>query len=173
MAQVLTNAVSHWSNIPDTPVSITTEGGTKLRISRSQLRDCVKSLSTRSTYHSNREVFLKRVLDYLANNLASDQGHEQLDHEARSDLIIDFIDDQNVRRVLNLMWMPTTPQKVLTKLFANPNFLQQVSCDLLSSHEQALLFREKESPWTVDDVALLDECAELLGEWVRPFICDA
>ena len=169
MAQVLTNAVSHWSNIPDSQVNITTEGGTKLRISRSQLRDCVKSLSKRSTYHSNREVFLKRVMDYLANNLANDQGYEQVDHETRSDLIIDFIDDRNVRRVLNLMWMPTTAQKVLTKLFANPNFLRLVSRDLLSSQEQALLFRETGSPWTIDDVALLDECAELLGEWARPF----
>jgi DNA helicase IV len=168
MAQVLTNAVSHWSDIPDSQVTITTEGGTKLHITRGQIRDCVKSLSKRATYHGNREVFLKRVLEYLARNLASDQGHEQLDLETRNELIADFIDDRNVRRVLNLMWMPTTPQKVLTKLFADPSFLQRVSRDELAAREQGLLFREAGSPWTVDDVALLDECAELLGEWVRP-----
>jgi hypothetical protein len=99
--------------------------------------------------------------------LANDQGHEQLDYETRSELLADFIDDRNVRRVLNLMWMPTTPQKVLTKLFADRDFLRQVSHDVLSPREQDLLFREAGSTWTVDDVALLDECAELLGDWVR------
>jgi DNA helicase IV len=167
MAQVLANAVAHWSNIPDSQVNITTEGGTKLHITRSQIRDCVKSLSKRSTYHVNREIFLKRVLEYLARNLANDQGHEQIDYETRSELLADFIDDRNVRRVLNLMWMPTTPQKVLTKLFGNRDFLKLVSQDVLSSHEQSLLYRETGGTWTVDDVALLDECAELLGDWVR------
>ncbi len=168
MAQVLTNAVSHWSNIPDSQVNITTEGGAKLHITRGQIRDCVKSLSRRATYHLNREIFLKRVLEYLARNLANDQGHEQLDYETRSELIVDFIDDRNVRRALNLMWMPTSPQKILTRLFADPSFLRLVSSDQLSAREQSLLFREAGSQWTIDDVALLDECAELLGEWVRP-----
>jgi len=168
MAQVLTNAVSHLSNIPDSQVNITTEGGTKLHITRAQIRDCVKSLSKRGTYHLNREIFLKRVLEYLARNLANDQGHEQLDYETRGELLADFIDDRNVRRVLNLMWMPTTPQKVLTKLFSDPGFLRLVSSDDLSTREQGLLLREPGRPWTTDDVALLDECAELLGEWIRP-----
>ena len=168
MAQVLTNAVSHWSNIPDSQINITTDGGTKLHITRNQIRDCVKSLSKRGTYHLNREIFLKRVLEYLARNLANDQGHEQMDYETRNELLADFIDDRNVRRVLNLMWMPTTPQKVLTKIFADRDFLKLVSQDVLSPHEQSLLFREPGNPWTVDDVALLDECAELLGDWVRP-----
>lgn len=168
MAQVLTNAVSYWTNIPDSQVNITTEGGTKLHITRGQLRDCVKSLSKRGTYHLNREIFLKRVLEYLARNLANSQGHDQLDYESRSELVADFIDDRNVRRVLNLMWMPTTPQKVLTKIFADPEFLESVSHEVLSTQEQVLLFRVAGGPWTVDDVALLDECAELLGDWVRP-----
>ena len=168
MAQIITNAVSHWSNIPDSQVDITTEGGTKLHITRGQIRECVRSLSKRSTYHANREVFLKRVLEYLARNLANDHGHEQLDIESRNELVADFIDDRHVRRVLNLMWMPTTPEKVISKLFGDPRFLQLASQNLLSPDEQAQLFREAGSAWTIDDVPLLDECAELLGEWIRP-----
>ncbi len=173
MAQVIERAVTNWTKIPDHDVGIETESGVRLRISRSQIREAVKSVHKRSSYHSNREVFLKRLLDHLARNLAHDRGEEHPDQETRADLIADFIDDRHVRRVLNLMWMPTTAEKVIKKLYTNSQFLQLCAAGILSSQEMALLHNEDDNEeqkwrWTVDDVPLLDECADLLGDFIRP-----
>jgi DNA helicase IV len=168
MAQVIERAVMLWPRVPDTDISIQTEGGTVIKLTRGQIRESRKSLNKRANYHSNRENFLKRLLDHMARNIAHSQGDEQPDQETKADLILDFIDDRNVRRVLNLMWMPTTAEKVITKLLSDSNFLAQCADGLLSPTAQSLLLREQDSPWTVDDVPLLDECADLLGEWLRP-----
>ncbi len=173
MAQVIERAVSNWTKIPDHDVEIETESGIRLRISRTQIREALKSTHKRSSYHSNREVFLKKVLDHLARNLAHDRGDEHPDQETRADLIADFIDDRHVRRVLNLMWMPTTAEKVVKKLYTNPQFLQLCAQGILSAQEIQLLQHSKDTSeqkwiWTVDDVPLLDECADRLGEWIRP-----
>lgn len=173
MAQVVEQAVANWTNIPDHDVAIETESGVRLRITRTQIREASKSIQKRSSYHSNREVFLKRLLDHLARNLAHDRGDEHPDQETRADLIADFIDDRHVRRVLNLMWMPTTAEKVIKKLYTDSQFLQMCAQGILSPQEMKLLHhddnkREQNWKWTIDDVPLLDECADRLGEWIRP-----
>jgi DNA helicase IV len=173
MAQVIERAVNNWTDIPDQDVTIETESGIYLRLTRSQIREAFKSINKRSSYHSNREIFLKRLLDHMARNLAHDRGDEQPDQETRADLTADFIDDRHVRRVLNLMWMPTTAEKVLTRLYTDAHFLSFCAQGILSNREIALLQREKQTGltpwhWTIDDIPLLDECADRLGEWVRP-----
>ena len=173
MAQVIERAVNNWTDIPDQDVTIETESGIHLRLTRSQIREAFKSINKRSSYHSNREIFLKRLLDHMARNLAHDRGDEQPDQETRTELTADFIDDRHVRRVLNLMWMPTTAEKVLTRLYTDARFLSFCAQGILSNLEIALLQREKQAGltpwhWTIDDIPLLDECADRLGEWVRP-----
>lgn len=175
MAQVIERAVKNWTNIPDTDITITTDSAVRLRLSRGQIREAYKGTSRRSTYHGNREIFLKRLLEHLARNLAHDRGDDQPDQETRSELIADFIDDRNVRRVLNLMWMPTTAQKVIRRLLTDPDFLAICADGILSPQQQNLVIRDerdnvRNDHWTIDDVPLLDECADLLGEWVRPRI---
>jgi DNA helicase IV len=59
--------------------------------------------------------------------------------------------------------MPLTPEQLLTDLFADPQRLA-AAAPQLSPAERALLHRERGAPWTVADVPLLDEAAELLGE---------
>lgn len=168
MAQVIAQAVELLPNIPDEDIAITTEGGTRLTLKRSQIREARRSLNRKATYHSNRDAFLKRLLDHLARNLSAQQGDDQPDQQTRAELIEDFIDDRNVRRTLNLMWMPTSAEKVITRLLTDSHFLQRAAGTLLSVEEQQAISRSPQADWTVDDVALLDECAELLGEWVRP-----
>lgn len=168
MAQVIAQAVSHWTNIPDTDVKIETESGVILHLSRSQIREAHRSIGKRASYHANRDTFLKRLLEHMARNLAQERGDDQPDPETRADLIADFIDDRHVRRTLNLMWMPTTAERVIGRLLTDPTFLSSCADGILSAEEQNLLLRKDPKSWTVDDVPLLDECADRLGEWVRP-----
>jgi DNA helicase IV len=66
------------------------------------------------------------------------------------------------------MWLPTTPERVIDGLLSDPEALRVCADGILSRREQATLLRPSGSPWTVDDVPLLDEAAARLGPWHAP-----
>ncbi len=70
--------------------------------------------------------------------------------------------DRDVRREINLCWMPTRAEDLLARLYAKPALLRRVSRGL-SEEDLELVQRPKGSPFTVADVPLLDELEELLG----------
>jgi DNA helicase IV len=117
---------------------------------------------TRKPHNAAREGYLKDLLGHLAGELAESMRTE-LTQDNRADLLDELRDSPDVRRELNLTWMPMTPERLLQDLFASPELLAECSPDL-SPAERALLLRDRRSPWTVADVPLLDEAAELLGE---------
>ena len=61
----------------------------------------------------------------------------------------------------------TDPEQVITDLWANPRALAAAG-PRLSPRERDVLERPTGQPWTVSDVPLLDEAAELLGEDDEP-----
>ncbi|WP_160051326.1 ATP-binding domain-containing protein [Nocardiopsis sp. FR26] len=69
-----------------------------------------------------------------------------------------------VRLALDGLWPHLTPRRLLRELFADPGALRRVGERAgLDARACAALARSPESPWTVEDVPLLDEAAELLG----------
>ncbi|GAA2975316.1 AAA family ATPase [Streptomyces enissocaesilis] len=70
--------------------------------------------------------------------------------------------DPAARKLMDSLWPVLTPERLLTELFSDPDRLAQ-SAPQLTEAERALLLREPTAPWTVSDVPLLDEAAELLG----------
>ncbi len=68
-----------------------------------------------------------------------------------------------MRVLLNLCWLPRTPQSLLEDLFSKPQYLTDAAPQL-SDAERELLQRRPGSPFTSSDVPLLDEAAELLGD---------
>jgi DNA helicase IV len=90
-------------------------------------------------------------------------GEKGIDDAAeRAYLMEDVRSARDVRVALNLCWMPTTPHGLLERLYARPDLLGRYAGSMPAA-ERALLEREKGSAWTVADVPLLDELAELLG----------
>jgi DNA helicase IV len=69
----------------------------------------------------------------------------------------------DVKVALNTAWMPLSPQKLVNDLYARPAWLRSLT-PRWTPEERALLLRERDAPFTISDVALLDEAAELLGE---------
>ena len=59
--------------------------------------------------------------------------------------------------------MPVTPERLLAELLSDPDRLAAAAPDL-SAQERAMLLRDRGAPWTVADVPLLDELAELVGD---------
>jgi DNA helicase IV len=109
-----------------------------------------------------RESFLRDLLDVLAGRLASTIG-TTLTSDNREGLLEDLRESRDVRRELNLAWLPVSPERLLADLFADPARLAAAAPDL-DPRERELLHRDRDAAWTVPDVPLLDELAELLGE---------
>jgi len=117
---------------------------------------------TRKPHNAARAGYLKDLLWHLTGELAESMRTE-LTRDNRDDLLEELRDSADVRRELNLTWMPLTPEHLLRDLFSSPERLADATPDL-SPEERGLLLRERDAPWTVADVPLLDEAAELLGE---------
>jgi DNA helicase IV len=109
-----------------------------------------------------REGYLKDLLNVLAGELAK-ALHSEVTADNREDLLEELRDSRDVRRELNLTWMPVTPEQLVRDLFASPELLDACAPNLTPS-ERALLWRDRDAAWTVADVPLLDEAAELVGD---------
>ncbi|MFI6576349.1 HelD family protein [Nocardiopsis sp. NPDC050513] len=69
-----------------------------------------------------------------------------------------------VRGAIDALWPPLTPRRLLEELFADPEALGRVGGRAgLDPDECAALVRAPGSAWTVEDVPLLDEAADVLG----------
>lgn len=167
MAEVIDRALRRLTRIPTTDVVIELEDGTRATVTGRQLAEARKSVPRNASFHEGREPFLERVLSHMVRERAKSRGWDDRDPDIREDLLADLTGDRNVRRTLNLMWMPTTPERVLARLLVDAAFLAASADGLLDPREQRLLIdaRACTTEWTVDDAALLDEIAERLGPW--------
>ena len=118
---------------------------------------------TGRAHNDARVTFVRHVLDDLANRLARSR-RVTLDDETRADLLAELRESLDVRREVNLRWMPLTAAGTLERLYSSPERLAEAAGGTLTPAEQRLLSRAPGAPWTPADVPLLDELAELIGE---------
>lgn len=168
MAKVIEAAIAARVRIPTTTVNIRTSTGMRVRLSPDDIHRAARGISRTRHFHAGRDPFLRRLLDSAARNLARDTGHDPDDQDYCQDLIASLVEDAEIRRELNLMWLPTTPEKVIGRLLTDPSTLSFAAAGVLSAEEQKSLLREATDDWTVDDIPLLDEAAFILGPWVPP-----
>lgn len=162
MARVLARAVRDRQRLP--------EGDLELKVGSQRIvltREAVaasrgRARATGAPHNAARVTFVKDMLRHLAGQLANAIGQE-LDDELRGELDADLRDSRDVRVNLNLLWMPLSPEPFLRDLFAVPVRLDSAAPDM-SPRDRDLLRRDRDEPWTVSDVPLLDELAELLGD---------
>ncbi|MCW2527100.1 MAG: ATP-dependent helicase [Pseudonocardiales bacterium] len=136
--------------------------GTKLRlrpVDVQQARD--KARRSGKRHNQARTTFVKEILRILVRQLASARG-TALDTDSRDTLMGELFESVDVRREINWCWAPIRAERLLRDLFAQPERLAEVG-RRLTKDERALLARERTALWTVADIALLDETAELLG----------
>jgi len=168
MAKVIAAAVAARVKIPTADVAIRTTTGSTVRITVEQLHQAARGLSKSRNYHEGRDPFLRRVLAAAARNLARDTGHDPDDEDYCQDLVASLVEDANMRRELNLMWLPTTAERVVHRLLTDERTLHTAAGAVLSEPEWRLLLRDLDAPWTRDDIPLLDEAAHALGPWSAP-----
>ncbi|GAB4070593.1 AAA family ATPase [Angustibacter speluncae] len=166
MAEAVGRAVRARQRIPAGDEVLDVEGirVTLTRRMVASARD--KARRTGRPHNLARQTFVKDVLAQLADRLAREiarRSGQVIDPEDRVDLLADLRASVDVRRAVNLAWMPLTPQTVVARLLSDRDRLEHAA-PWLRRHEVDALLRERDAAWTVEDVPLLDEAAELLGE---------
>ncbi len=162
MVELIEQAVRDRQRLPDDDLELVV-GSHRLRLARGAVASArARARATGAPHNVARVTFVKDMLRHLAGQLA-DQMHQTLTDELRQELDADLRDSRDVRVQLNLLWMPLTPQRFLRDLFAVPARLDSAGQSLTAA-ERALLLRERDAPFTVSDVPLLDEVAELVGD---------
>ena len=162
MARVLRSAVHARQRVPARPVTLRVDSHRVTLRPKDVVAARAKARATGKPHNQARVVFVKDLLDRLARRLAEDIRHDPTD-EDRDDLIGDLRDSPDVRREINLCWLPLTPQRLLATLWSDPDRLA-AAAGYLTAEQRALLHRPITAPWTPADIPLLDEAAELLGE---------
>lgn len=169
MAELLGRAVRLRQVVPRQDIHLRIDG-TPVTLSRNAIRSARREArATHKPHNSARAVFVRAALDRLVDSYEKElkrQGHTVIP-EDRPDLIADLRNDPEVKRHLNLAWLPYTPQGFLRILLSRPERLREAAPRSLADRI-GLLVRPKDAPWTVEDIPLLDEVAELLGEDAAP-----
>ena len=94
-----------------------------------------RARATRSPHNEARVTFVRSILHTLARKLARSLGLAD-DKETLHDLTADLRDSADVRREINLCWMPLTHTSVLADLYARPDLLAAASGPRLSAHQR-------------------------------------
>lgn len=161
MADVIHRAVRARQRIPDGPRRLDV-AGTVITLTPemvSAARD--RARASRRPHNVARRTFALTLLDSLARALAEARNIDLDGH--RDVLVEDLRDSRDVRREVNLAWMPVSAEQLIADLFADPQRLAAAAPGM-PAQERALLSRPRGAAWTPADVPLLDEAAELLGE---------
>jgi len=171
MTTVIANAVLHRQAIPSKAITVRFDGASdnRLVLDRRLLtaaRD--RAWSSRRPHNKARPVFVRRVIDTLIGQVAqrlgrSPDGESLATAEDLEAIRQDLMEHEGLREALARVWPLLTAQRLLADLYASPGRLA-FAADALSAGDRALLARPTGAAnWTVADVPLLDEAAEILG----------
>jgi len=164
MSGLISRAVKSRQVIPTGPQTVDVNGE-QLTIEPSLIRNAMqRAWEGRKPHNVARVTFNKSALSSLTRVLADqlrDHGNT-VDESDFGYLREDLRTSYDVKVALNTAWLPLTPEKLITDLYARPQWLASLTPDW-SAAKRALLARGRDAPFTVSDVPLLDEAAELLG----------
>jgi hypothetical protein len=154
MVDVLRAAIVNRQELPDEPIEIELDDVTvaiDLHLAALARED---ARATGLRHNQARAVFAAAVVDALtrqATDLIDPDLHDMLGPDIHAELAKDPRVDAAVER----LWPALTPERLLRELFSSPSRLAVAYA--------SRLHRPVGDAWTVSDVALLDEAADLLG----------
>lgn len=161
MADVLARVLRDRQTVPDPALPIRHERETLLleRATAEDARHCARQ--TGLPHNLARAHFGRFVLDaltaQLADRLGTDpyDGENFLDPDEIGQLGRELNDNPAVHAAIDAFWPYLTPQQLVGDFLADPVQLPYIDAELV---------RRTGGGWTVGDIPLLDEAAELLGE---------
>jgi len=189
MVDVVAAAVRAHERVPEEDLEIIVDGVEYRLDQATVLRAQASARALNKPHNLARPVFTAKILDALTEQALvrlNDDPFEELTRQftaeiarefgeseaAERDGFLDVLDAAAVRReiaedpavqaLLDRLWPELTPERLLTDLFASRTLLKEAAPQL-TRDERAALRCEPGRGWSVADVPLLDEAAELLG----------
>ncbi|MEU3946623.1 ATP-dependent DNA helicase [Streptomyces sp. NPDC029526] len=163
MAGVLAEAVRARQALPDPVITIEHDRDVLMldddlvRVARERTR------AAKLPHNEAREHFeghiLNTLTDMVAERIGTDpyDGSNLLDPSDVTQIRDELAENPEVWSAIDLLWPRLTPQRLVADLLAAPE-------DFLPAEDADAVRRPVTRHWTVSDVPLLDEAAELLGE---------
>jgi len=164
IAAVLARAVTTSVQPPDARLEAVTTWGT-IRLDADAVFDAVADVHGRGVPHNvGRSALRTRLVRLARQDLAARRGEEVASLEA---VDASLRADRAWQRALDRIWPALSAASLVRRLLTNRNALRTAGAGLLDGDDQALLLRPptkrmSDEPWTVDDLALLDEAEALL-----------
>ncbi|MDN4647829.1 HelD family protein [Curtobacterium sp. PsM8] len=166
MADLLRRAVRSRQVVPTESVTLDVEGE-RLVVPPQLVAEAMRRAQDRGKPHNVARVsFNKNALDAMTRLLADQLRHRGTTVDEADEKVLreDIRSSYDARVLLNTAWLPLPAEKFLEDLYARPNWLASLTPNW-SPERRELLRRERGAAFTVEDVPLLDEAAELLGEF--------
>jgi DNA helicase IV len=163
MAEVLHRAVRNRQRVPEGDITVDADG-VDIPLSRGAiLRTRDRARALRKPHNVARKLFVTELLTELAWNEARVLDRPLAEEDvpyARERLWA----EPGVLGAIDGLWPLLTPQRLLATLLGSAGAIRAAAGSLLTHPERSVLHRPGQpSAWTVADVPLLDEAAELLG----------
>ncbi len=170
MTGVLRRAVADRQRVPaqDAPLRIEFERDTLSIDTAMAVRARTRARASQLLHNQARPVFVEHLIDALARQVADRVGADLFGGPnllTDGDMAVirtDLRASTEVQFAIDELWPDLTPQRLLEDLYADSISLE-IAAPHLDLSRRRLLERPIGSEWTVSDVPLLDEAAELLG----------
>src|SRR5271166_619875 len=162
MVNVLRRAVRDLQQVPSGDLEITVDGVAMTVPREAVLRARDRARALRKPHNVARKLFITEMLGALAAAEARALGR-QLDPEDLPYTRARLWDEPPVRAALDALWPFLTPQRLVAGLLASEGALRRAAPSFSTAERSALLRPAHPDAWTVADVPLLDEAAQLLG----------
>jgi DNA helicase IV len=162
MTAVLRRAVRDRQRVPDGDLEVTADG-VRLTVPREAcLRARDRARGLRRPHNVARKLFVTEMLGALAAAEAAALGRP-VDPDDLPYTRARLWDEPEVRAALDGLWPLLTPHRLVAGLLAEEGALRRAA-PWMSDTERAVVHRpDAPDAWTVADVPLLDEAAQLLG----------
>jgi DNA helicase IV len=162
MAEVLRRAVRNRQQVPPGDLEVTADD-VRMTVPRDTcLRARDRARALRKPHNVARKLFVTEMLGALAAAEAATLGRP-LDPEDLPYARARLWDEPPVRAALDALWPFLTPQRLVAGLLAEEGALRRAAPSFSEAERSAVLRPGTPDAWTVADVPLLDEAAQLLG----------
>jgi DNA helicase IV len=171
MIDVLAAAVADREELPDEPLPVELDDVTVEIDRKIAERARAKARATGALHNEARPAFRAAVLDALAEQAVDRIGAgwlapreaPELAADLRADALAELRTTPALHAAVDALWPALTPARLLAELWASPECIA-VAAAALPEADRTALHRADGAAWTVSDVPLLDEAAELLGQ---------
>jgi DNA helicase IV len=166
MASLVARAVRSRQRVPAEPQDLDVNGD-RLTLDPQLIQSAMtRARESGKPYNEARVTFVKNALAALSREWLAQlkSNGNSMDDSDLPMLREDLRSAEDVRVALNTAWLPLSPQKLVQDLYARPQWLAELT-PTWTPEQRALLRRDRDAPFTISDIPLLDEAAEHLGEY--------